>query len=184
MPSISVSSPPRSQRYSRPTQQKILTNMLLPTPVVNLQSYPENVFRFLLTLGLWFVRKRRKAMGAPRGEFVAWNVVLVFTLLVNVYLLILPWVPPEGGIYAGDVSFFYATYCIVGLALYVLSLSRGPFAKAVLGIALNPLFQLGRLGHRIRLRYRPVAQMGRVHHPTTLGATSRRSPSKPARQDS
>lgn len=58
-------------------------------------------------------------MGAPRGEFVAWNVVLVFTMVVNVYLLVLPWVPPEGGIYAGDVSFFYATYCIVGLALCV-----------------------------------------------------------------
>jgi amino acid transporter len=89
--------------------------------IVNLQSYPENVFRFLLTLGLWFVRKRRIAIGAPRGEFVAWNVVLVFTMLVNVYLLILPWVPPEGGIYAGDVSFFYATYCIVGLAFLAVS---------------------------------------------------------------
>lgn len=85
--------------------------------IVNLQSYPENVFRFLLTVGLWGVRKRRKALGAPRGEFVAWNAVLAFTVLVNVYLLILPWVPPEGGIYAGDVSFFYATYCIVGLAI-------------------------------------------------------------------
>lgn len=63
------------------------------------------------------MRKRRKALGAPEGEFVAWNVVLAFTVLVNVYLLILPWVPPEGGIYAGDVSFFYATYCIVGLAM-------------------------------------------------------------------
>ncbi|KAJ3529957.1 hypothetical protein NMY22_g8779 [Coprinellus aureogranulatus] len=89
--------------------------------IVNLQSYPDNVFRFLLTLGLWFVRKRRKEMGAPRGEFVAWNVVLVFTLLVNVYLLVLPWVPPEGGIYAGDVSFFYATYCIVGLGILAVS---------------------------------------------------------------
>jgi hypothetical protein len=114
--------------------------MFLPTPVVNLQSYPENVFRFLLTLGLWFVRKRRKAMGAPRGEFVAWNVVLVFTLLVNVYLLILPWVPPEGGIYAGDVSFFYATYCIVGLALCVIFLSPWPLQRPALELALNPLF--------------------------------------------
>ncbi|KAF6754530.1 high affinity methionine permease [Ephemerocybe angulata] len=89
--------------------------------IVNLQSYPENVFKFLLTLGLWFVRKRRIAIGAPRGEFIAWNVVLVFTMAVNVYLLVLPWVPPEGGIYAGDVSFFYATYCIVGLAFLAVS---------------------------------------------------------------
>lgn len=89
--------------------------------IVNLQSYPENVFKFLLTLGLWFVRKRRIAIGAPRGEFIAWNAVLVFTMAVNVYLLVLPWVPPEGGIYAGDVSFFYATYCIVGLAFLAVS---------------------------------------------------------------
>ena len=32
-------------------------------------------------------------------------------------MLIMPWVPPKGGIYAGDVSFFYSTYCIVGLAV-------------------------------------------------------------------
>ena len=87
--------------------------------VVDLQSYPANVFSFLTTAGLWLVRKRRKAIGAPPSEFKAWNAVLVFAILVNVYLLVLPWVPPEGGIYAGDVSFFYATYCIVGLAMWV-----------------------------------------------------------------
>jgi len=85
--------------------------------VVDLQSYPANVFSFLLTLGLFFVRKRRKAIGAPQSEFRAWNWVLFFALAVNVYLLVLPWLPPQGGIYAGDVSFFYATYCIVGLAM-------------------------------------------------------------------
>jgi hypothetical protein len=29
----------------------------------------------------------------------------------------MPWVPPKGGIYAGDVSFFYATYCLAGLGI-------------------------------------------------------------------
>lgn len=89
--------------------------------IVNLQSYPDNVFSFLLTLGLWFVRNRRKAIGAPRGEFVAWNVILAFTMAVNVFLTIVPWIPPEGGIYAGDVSFFYATYMIVGLGFLAVS---------------------------------------------------------------
>ncbi|KAF4613441.1 hypothetical protein D9613_007637 [Agrocybe pediades] len=89
--------------------------------IVDLQSYPANVFSFLTTLGLFFVRKRRKAINAPPSEFRAWNVVLFFSLSVNVYLLVLPWVPPEGGIYAGDVSFFYATYCIVGLAILAIS---------------------------------------------------------------
>lgn len=87
--------------------------------VVDLQSYPSNVFSLLMTLGLFFVRKRRLSIGAPKTEFRAWNVVLVFALAVNVYILVLPWVPPAGGIYGGDVSFFYATYCIVGLAMCV-----------------------------------------------------------------
>ena len=71
-----------------------------------------------MTLGLFFVRKRRRSIGAPPTEFRAWNAVLVFAILVNIYLLALPWVPPEDGINGGDVSFFYATYCIVGLGLY------------------------------------------------------------------
>ncbi|KAG5652761.1 hypothetical protein H0H81_003699 [Sphagnurus paluster] len=89
--------------------------------VVDLQSYPSNVFSFLMTLGLFFVRRRRASVGAPRTEFRAWNVVLVFAIAVNIYLLVLPWIPPQGGIYAGDVSFFYATYCIVGIAILVVS---------------------------------------------------------------
>ncbi|TFK40147.1 high affinity methionine permease [Crucibulum laeve] len=89
--------------------------------IVDLQSYPANVFSFLMTLGLFFVRKRRCSIGAPASEFRAWNAVIIFSLSVNIYLLVLPWVPPEGGIYAGDVSFFYATYCIVGLGILALS---------------------------------------------------------------
>ncbi|KAG5633078.1 hypothetical protein DXG03_008559, partial [Asterophora parasitica] len=68
-----------------------------------------------MTLGLFFVRKRRAAINAPPSEFRAWTAVLLFAIAVNIYLLVLPWIPPIGGIYAGDVSFFYATYCIVGI---------------------------------------------------------------------
>lgn len=93
-----------------------LTN---PSTVVDLQSYPANVFSFLMTLGLFFVRRRRASIGAPSTEFRAWNAVLVFSIAVNIYLLVLPWIPPQGGIKGGDVSFFYATYCIVGLGMYV-----------------------------------------------------------------
>lgn len=89
--------------------------------IVDLQSYPGGIFLFLLTFGLFLVRRARKKANAPPSEFRAWTFVLVFSLAVNVYLLILPWVPPQGGIYAGDVSFFYATYCIVGLAIIAVS---------------------------------------------------------------
>jgi len=73
-----------------------------------------------MTLGLFFVRKRRRAIGAPASGFRAWNTVLIFALLVNVYILALPWVPPDGGIRGGDVSFFYATYCIVGMGILLI----------------------------------------------------------------
>ncbi|KAG6864983.1 hypothetical protein C0991_005852 [Blastosporella zonata] len=92
--------------------------------IVDLQSYPANVFSFLMTLGLFFVRKRRASIGAPKTEFRVWNVVLLFAIAVNIYLLVLPWVPPSAGIYGGDVSFFYATYCIVGIGMYVIPLSN------------------------------------------------------------
>ncbi|KAG6807229.1 hypothetical protein H0H92_008309, partial [Tricholoma furcatifolium] len=89
--------------------------------IVDLQSYPANVFSFLMTVGLFLVRKRRAEIGAPRTEFRTWNVVLLFSIAVNVYLLALPWVPPQGGVDGGDVSFFYATYGIVGIGILLLS---------------------------------------------------------------
>jgi len=44
-------------------------------------------------------------------------VFLIFFNLIQVYILVMPWWPPKGGIYAGDVSFFYATYCITGIGV-------------------------------------------------------------------
>jgi hypothetical protein len=42
---------------------------------------------------------------------------VLFYLAIQIYILVMPWFPPEGGIYAGSVSFFYATYCLVGIAV-------------------------------------------------------------------
>ncbi|KAJ3743248.1 high affinity methionine permease [Lentinula detonsa] len=89
--------------------------------IVDLQYYPESIYAFLLVIGLFFVRRRRAAVGAPSVPFRAWTFVAVFALVVNLVIMIIPWVPPEGGIYAGDVSFFYATYCIAGLGVIALS---------------------------------------------------------------
>lgn len=56
-------------------------------------------------------------MGMERAEFRAWIVALLFSLAVNVLLLVMPWYPPAGGRFGGDVSFWYATYCAVGVAI-------------------------------------------------------------------
>lgn len=85
--------------------------------IVDLQSYPSNVFAFATTFGLLLIRRRRARLGLPGTEFRVWNVVIAFSLAVNVFILAMPWYPPPGGRYGGDVSFWYATYCVVGLAM-------------------------------------------------------------------
>lgn len=65
-----------------------------------------------MTIGLYRVRRQHQ------GEtpiYRAWNAAVIFTGLVSVFLLITPWIPPKDGIYAGDVSFLYCTYIIVGI---------------------------------------------------------------------
>lgn len=85
--------------------------------VVDLQVYPSSLFHILVGIGLFIVRYRRKKLGLGRGEFKAWTVVVVFNILVYAYLLVMPWYPPEGGPYAGNVSFWYATYVVTGTGI-------------------------------------------------------------------
>ncbi|KAK0744644.1 amino acid permease-domain-containing protein [Apiosordaria backusii] len=87
--------------------------------VVDLQVYPSALFHILVGIGLLIVRYRRRRLGLPRGEFKAWNVVVVFNILVYAYLLVMPWYPPEGGPYAGNVSFWYATYVVTGTGILI-----------------------------------------------------------------
>ncbi|KAF4970846.1 hypothetical protein FSARC_2212 [Fusarium sarcochroum] len=88
--------------------------------ISDLKIYPAAFFDFLMAVGLIIIRRRRKRLGLPRPTFKAWDIVLVFNILKNIYLLVMPWVPPEGGPYAGDVSFWYATYAATGLGVLIL----------------------------------------------------------------
>ena len=85
--------------------------------VVDLQSYPANVFTLLSFAGLYIIRRRRARAGLPGVGFRAPHVAVVFSCAISVLLLVMPWVPPTAGIYGGDVSFLYCTYCIVGLGI-------------------------------------------------------------------
>jgi len=78
--------------------------------IVDLQSYPSNVFYFLV------IRRRRKRLGLT-SDFRTWDVAIYFSLAVNVFVLVMPWYPPPGGRDGGDVSFWYATYCVVGIGV-------------------------------------------------------------------
>ncbi|KAI1127739.1 high-affinity methionine permease [Nemania abortiva] len=88
--------------------------------VVSLKSYPDGIFFVAMAIGLWIVRYRHKRLNRQRPEFKAWDICLVFFLLVQLYTIATPWIPPKGGPYAGEVSFWYATYAAVGVGVIIL----------------------------------------------------------------
>ncbi|KUJ12912.1 amino acid transporter-like protein [Mollisia scopiformis] len=88
--------------------------------IVDLQSYPANVFFFATTFGLLLIRRRRSRLNLPKTEFRAWYAAIFFSLAVNVFILVMPWYPPPGGRDGGDVTFWYATYCVVGLGILLI----------------------------------------------------------------
>lgn len=84
--------------------------------LVDLRSYPDSVFIFLMVVGIYAIRYRRKKEGLPPAQFQTWHSALIFSALVCLFILIMPWVPPEDG---GDYSFWYGTYIVVGIGLLV-----------------------------------------------------------------
>ncbi|KKA28238.1 hypothetical protein TD95_002430 [Thielaviopsis punctulata] len=90
------------------------------TFVVSLRTYPEAMFSLATAIGLYIVRRRQERVGQDISGFRAWHVAVVFYILQQVFLLAMPWWPPAGGVNKGSVSFFYATYCIVGIAVMLL----------------------------------------------------------------
>ncbi|KAJ5646184.1 hypothetical protein N7490_002556 [Penicillium lividum] len=85
--------------------------------IVDLSVYPGNLFIFVLTIGLIVTRRRRKRLNLEPAEYRCWNVALGFSLLCNLFMIAMPWYPPSTGADGGDVSFWYATYCVTGLAI-------------------------------------------------------------------
>ena len=80
-------------------------------------SYPNAVFAFAVGIGLYLIRRQRKHINAERSEFKAWDVAVVFYILIQIFLLATPWVPPPGGRNGGNFSFWYATYCVAGIGM-------------------------------------------------------------------
>ena len=111
-----------------------------------------------MALGLYFVRFQRRKLNLPPPSkayrFQAWHVSVIFTILVNLYLLIMPWYPPTSGATGGDVRFWYATYVATGIGIL---LACG--AYYVLWIYALPKWR----GYRIR-HERRVLEGGEVTH--------------------
>lgn len=87
------------------------------TFVVNLRSYPEAIFKTAMVIGLFLLRRRRKRNNIPSSGFRVWDVAVLFFLLIQVFIMVMPWWPPKGGPNAGDYKFWYATHCVVGIGV-------------------------------------------------------------------
>jgi hypothetical protein len=85
--------------------------------VVNLAIYPAQAFSLAMAVGLYTVRYQRKKAGLPLSDFRAWDIAIVFNILVNIYSLAMPWYPPPGGADAGEFSFWYAAYVVTAIGM-------------------------------------------------------------------
>lgn len=85
------------------------------SPVADLGVFPTAAFNLAMAVGIYIVRWRRKRANLPPPEFRAWDGLVIFNICVQLYLLIMPWYPPAKG--KADVSFWYGTYCVTGLAM-------------------------------------------------------------------
>jgi hypothetical protein len=83
--------------------------------VVNLAVYPSQAFSLALAVGLYLVRYERKKAGLARPDFRAWDVAIIFSILVNIYCLVMPWYPPPRGKDGGEFTFWYAAYVVTVL---------------------------------------------------------------------
>ncbi|KZO90750.1 amino acid transporter [Calocera viscosa TUFC12733] len=102
----------------------ILVILLLPARdafsfLLDLASYPFLVFGMAVTVGIWPLRARRKKLGFEKSKYQMLDGLIALYVVWHIFLLIMPLIPPKGG--KGDVSFFYATYCIVGIGVLLLA---------------------------------------------------------------
>ncbi|KAK8054926.1 hypothetical protein PG993_000153 [Apiospora rasikravindrae] len=79
--------------------------------VVSLKSYPESMFFLAMAVGLYIIRRnQRRVVGkGHRPEFKAWDVAVVFFILIQIYVLVMPWFPPKG---------VYTRATVVGCFIY------------------------------------------------------------------
>lgn len=80
--------------------------------ILDVEGYPGQFAALAMSVGILLLRRRRPELSRP---FKAWLPVVWLRIVVCLVLIASPFFPPEGG--RGDVSFFYATYAIVGMAM-------------------------------------------------------------------
>ncbi|GEQ71149.1 hypothetical protein JCM33374_g4830 [Metschnikowia sp. JCM 33374] len=100
--------------------------LLAPPPgdaynfVVDLGSYSSYIFNMLLFVGLFKLRRHRKKLGLGYKEFHIWTPVLIVAILWTWFVLAMAFVPPKGTLKGSDVTFFYATYPLTTIGLFLI----------------------------------------------------------------
>ncbi|RBR22428.1 hypothetical protein FVER53590_10715 [Fusarium verticillioides] len=94
------------------TTWAIAALMILVIPSVD-------AFDYVSDLGVYPGAAFNLAMAVGLYAFKAWHVLVVFNIPVQLFVIIIPWYPPEGGMYAVDVSFWYATYVVTGIGILI-----------------------------------------------------------------
>lgn len=56
-----------------------------------------------MVTGIYLIRQRRKKQNLPQAQFKVWHIAAIFQILVALFILIMPWYPPEGGATGGNV---------------------------------------------------------------------------------
>ncbi|BEJ14494.1 hypothetical protein CspHIS471_0402610 [Cutaneotrichosporon sp. HIS471] len=88
--------------------------------IVALKNWPESVFFSLVAIGLLRLRYQRDKAGLPRTEFRVFTLVAIFFILTNLFLIVMPWVPPKGTTKSPSFNFFYATPAIVAVGVVII----------------------------------------------------------------
>jgi len=82
--------------------------------ILDVEAYPGQFAALAISLGLIRLRMSRPDLQRP---FKAWLPAVWLRIAICVALITAPFIPPKNG--SGDVSFFYATYAIVGVGIIV-----------------------------------------------------------------
>lgn len=148
--------------------------------ILALQNYPNSLFLALMTVGLFLIRRQRKLAGLPKSAYRSWTFVVLFYLAAQLFMLVMPWVPPSAGINASSFGFLYAAssitavglvaLCFVYYAVWVWVLPRlGKYKLRSIVIHLDD----GSVGHSlVRVKNADVAEWDAKHDPAGNSITS------------
>ncbi|CAK7916295.1 high-affinity methionine permease [[Candida] anglica] len=87
--------------------------------IVDLGSFSGYIFKLALVVGLLMARHHRKAAGLSYEGFKVPLPILILTILFEIFVIAMAFVPPATGLIGSDVSFFYCTYALTTIGIFI-----------------------------------------------------------------